>query len=94
MPQVPECESSLFCSRQTSLKGRASHPQPVPQEPPQLPSTPKPSLAQKAAATPSPPDTRSPERLRSLLLELFNGVINLLLTFGIILIKTVLGMYY
>lgn len=42
----------------------------------------------------SSPDKLSPKLLRSLLLELFNGVINLLLTFGIILIKTVLCMYY
>lgn len=42
----------------------------------------------------SSPDKLSPKLLRSLLLELFNDVINLLLTFGIILIKTVLCMYY
>lgn len=42
----------------------------------------------------SSPDKLSLKLLRSLLLELFNGIINLLLTFGIILIKTVLCMYY
>lgn len=42
----------------------------------------------------SSPKKPSLKLLRSLLLELFNGVINLLLTFSIILIKTVLCMYY
>lgn len=95
VPNLPSLVWTLYSApSKPLLEAEPLTSSPCSQEPQKLLGITQTGLPQKVAPRSPSPDKQSPKLLRSLLLEFFNGVINLLLIFGIILIKTVLCMYY